>query len=130
MKRPLVNTLTVVAALFVASTMVAAGTPTPAPSPAPAGSAALPAAFDIQAKVLQVGKGWLQVQVLRVAMGTGLKAPSKLRVLQTAKTKFLKAGKAASNKDLKTGAMVQIAGTVTGSGKALTYQAASVTIMK
>ncbi len=130
MKLLLVSALTVVAALVVASATVAAGTPTPAPSPAPASSAAQPAAFAVQAKVLQVGKNWLRVEVLRVASGPGLKAQSRLRVNQTAKTKFLKAGKAATIKDLKAGGTVEIAGTVTGRGTALTYQATSVTIMK
>jgi hypothetical protein len=126
LQRLLVNVLTVLGALVVASTMAVAGTPTPAP----ATPTAQPAPFDIQAKVLQVAKGWVRVEVVKVATGTGLQPQAKLRVRQTAKTKFLKAGKAASIKDLKAGEMVQISGTISGSGKTLTYQAASVTIMK
>ncbi len=117
MKRLLFIAVSAVAALVVASAaMAATGSQAPA--------------FTVQAKVLQLGKGWVQVQVLKVEKGTGLKVNSKLRILETAKTKFLRAGKAASLKDLKTGETVQVVGSIVRSGKTLTYQAASFTIME
>jgi len=42
----------------------------------------------------------------------------------------MRTGKASSFKDLKAGEMVQISGSIARSGKTLTYQAGSVTIIR
>src|SRR3989475_2014244 len=89
-----------------------------------------PQAFAIQGKVLQVGPGWVQVQVVKVQQGSGLRANTKLRIIETAKTKVMRTGKVSSVKDLKAGEMVQIRGSIARSGKTLTYQAGSVTIIR
>ena len=89
-----------------------------------------PAVFTIQAKVLQVGPGWVQVQVVKVQQGSGLRANAKLRILETAKTKVVQRGKTASVRDLRAGEMVQISGSMARNGKTLTYRAGSVTIIK
>ncbi len=114
----------VLGAAAVALVAAAASAGTPAPS-----QAAAPAPFTVQAKVLQVGAGWLQVQVLKVTAG-GLKVNARIRIRETAKTKFLRAGKAASAKDLRAGETVEVAGTVVRSGKTVTYQATTVTILQ
>jgi acyl-coenzyme A thioesterase PaaI-like protein len=88
-----------------------------------------PATFTIQAKVLQVGSGWLQVQVLKVT-GGALKANARVRIRETAKTRFLRAGAAASARDLKAGQTVEVEGTVIRSGKTVVYQATTVTILQ
>ncbi len=125
MKRIVFLAVSAVAVLVVASAAMAATT-----TQAPSTSTARAQAFTIQAKVLQVGKGWVQIQILKVEKGTGLKVNSKLRMRETARTKFLRAGKAASLKDLKAGETVEITGSIVRSGKTLTYQAASFTIME
>ncbi len=125
MKRIVFLAVSAVAVLVAASAAMAATT-----TQAPSTSTARAQAFTVQAKVLQVGKGWVQVQILKVEKGAGLKVNSKLRIRETARTKFLRAGKAASLKDLKTGETVEIAGSIVRSGKTLTYQAASFTIME
>jgi len=117
------------AALLVSSAMVAAQTPSPSPSPAPA-STMRRAPFRIVARILRISRSWAQVEVLKVTQGTGLKTHGKLWVRHTAQTKVLQAGKGASIRDLKIGKTVAITGTASGRGRALTYQAASVTIMK
>lgn len=113
------------AALLVSSAMVAAQTPSPALT-----STMRRAPFRIVAKILRISRSWAQVEVLKVTQGTGLKTHGTLWVMHTAATKFLQAGKGASVRDLKIGKTVAIAGTASGRGRALTYQAASVTIMK
>src|SRR3989441_3695852 len=100
--------LTVAAALLVNSAMVAAQTLSPSPAP-PSKAPRVP--FEIEAKILQIGRGWAQVEVLKVTRGTGLKAHGKLWVRHTAKTKVLKAGKGASVRDLWIGKTVAITGT-------------------
>jgi hypothetical protein len=117
------------AALLVSSAMVAARTPSPSPSPAPT-STMRRVPFRIVAKILRISRSWAQVEVLKVTQGTGLKTHGKLWVRHTATTKVLQAGKGASVRDLKIGKTVAITGTASGRGRALTYQAASVTIMK
>ncbi len=128
MKRLVFLAVSAVAVLVVTSVAMAAGSTTTSQTPSPIPAQA--AAFTVQAKVLQVGQGWVQVEILKVEKGAGLKANSKLRIRETAKTKFLRAGKAASLKDLKTGETVEIVGSIVRSGKTLTYQAASFTIME
>jgi hypothetical protein len=118
-----------VAVLLVSSATVAAQTPSPARSPAPTSTASR-APFQIEAKILRTGRVWTQVEVLRVTQGTGLRMHGKLWVKYTTKTKFLKAGKGVSFGDLRVGKTVAIRGTASGRGPGLTYQAASVTIMK
>lgn len=124
-KRVVFFAVSAVAVLVVASAAMAATT-----TQAPSTPAAQAQAFAVQAKVLQMGKGWVQIQILKVERGTGLKVNSKLRIRETAKTKFLRAGKAASLKDLKAGETVEIVGSIVRSGRTLTYQAASFTIME
>ncbi len=121
--------LTLAVALLVSSTRVAAQTPSPSPSPAPA-STTRRAPFEIEAKILRISRSWAQVEVLKVRRGTGLKTHGKLWVRHTATTKVLKAGKGASVRDLRVGKTVAITGTASGRGRTLTYQAASVTIVK
>jgi len=125
-KRLAIVALSAVAVLVVTSAAMAAGSTTGSQTKAP--TTAQATAFTVQAKVLQVGKGWVVVQILKVEKGTALRVNSKLRIRETAKTRFLRAGKAASLKDLKAGETVEIAGSVVRSGKTLTYQATSVTI--
>ncbi len=117
------------AALLVSSAMVAAQTPSPSPSSAPT-STMRRTPFRIVGKILRISRSWAQVEVLKVTQGTGLKMHGKLWVRHTAQTKVLQAGKGASVRDLKIGKTVAITGTASGRGRALTYQAASVTIMK
>jgi hypothetical protein len=105
--------------------MVAAQTPSPAPT-----STTRRAPFEIEARILRISRSWAQVEVLKVTRGAGLKMHGKLWVRHTAMTKVLKAGKGASFRDLKVGKTVAITGTASGRGPALTYQAASVTIVK
>ena len=123
------HALTVVAVLLVSSTMVAAQTPSPSPSPAPT-STTRRAPFEIEARILRISRSWAQVEVLKVTRGAGLKTHGKLWVRHTVRTKVLNAGKGASFRDLKVGKTVAITGTASGRGLALTYQAASVTIVK
>ncbi|MDQ7819298.1 MAG: hypothetical protein QN173_04680 [Armatimonadota bacterium] len=111
-------------AMILAAAAVWAGIP-----PAAQAATAAPAPFSIQAKVLQVGRGWVQVQVLKVTAGT-LKVNARLRILETAKTRYLRAGQAASAKDLKVGETVEVVGTVVRSGKTTTYQATTVSIVR
>ena len=121
MRRVLFLIVSAVTVLAVTSLATAASSPSPTTQSA---------VFAVQGKVLQVGKGWLQVLVVKVQRGSGLRANANLRIFETAKTKILRTGKPASVKDLKTGEMVQITGSVVRSGKTLTYQAGSVTIMR
>jgi hypothetical protein len=111
--------------LLVSSTMVAAQTPSPTQT-----STTRRAPFEIEARILRISRSWAQVEVLKVTRGAGLKTHGKLWVRHTARTKVLKAGKGASFRDLKVGKTVAITGTASGRGPALTYQAASVTIVK
>lgn len=121
---------TVVVVLAVGSVaLAAAGGTTPYQAPA-ASTGQAPASFQVQAKLLQVGKGWVQVEIMKVEKGGTLKTGAKLRIIETARTKFLQAGKAVSVKDLKAGETVEIIGIVVRSGKTLTYRAASITIME
>ena len=121
MRRVLFLVVPAVTVLAVTALAIAASSPSPTTQPA---------VFAVQGKVLQVGNGWFQVQVVRVQRGSGLRANANLRILETAKTKILRTGKPASVADLKIGEMVQIAGSVVRSGKTLTYQAGSITIMR
>ena len=123
------HALTAAAVLLVSTAVVAAQTPSPPPSPAPS-STTRRAPFEIEAKILRISRSWAQVEVLKVTRGTGLKAHGKIWVRHTTKTKVLKAGKGASVRDLRIGKTVAIAGIASSRGSALTYQAASVTIMK
>jgi len=120
-RRVLFLVVPAVTVLAVTALAIAASSPSPTTQPA---------VFAVQGKVLQVGKGWFQVQVVKVQRGSGLRANANLRILETAKTKILRTGKPASVADLKIGEMVQIAGSVVRSGKTLTYQAGSITIMR
>ncbi len=117
--------LTIAVVLLMSSTVVAAQTPSPSPT-----STTRRVSFEIVAKILRISRSWAQVEVLKVTRGTGLTTHVKLWVRHTAKTKVLKAGKGASVRDLRVGKTVAITGTASGRGPALTYQAASVTIMK
>ena len=121
MKRASILVTSAVIMLAVAALATAATAPAPTTQPA---------VFAIQAKVLQVGPGWVQVQVVKVQRGSGLRANAKLRIIETAKTKVMRTGKVSSVKDLKAGEMVQIRGSIARSGKTLTYQAGSVTIIR
>jgi len=123
------HALTIAVVFLVSSTMVAAQVPSPSPSSART-STTRRAPFEIVAKILRISRSWAQVEVLKVTRGTGLTTHGKLWVRHTAKTKVLKAGKGASIRDLRVGKTVAITGTASGRGPALTYNAASVTIMK
>lgn len=117
-------TTALVAVLALASAVLAAEPYTAQPQ-----NAAQPAAFEIQAKVLKVGKGWLQVEVVKVEQGAGLKVGEQLRILETAKTQFQRACKAVSVSAVKTGETIEVVGAIVKSGKTLTNRAATVTIM-
>src|SRR5437867_9276485 len=77
-KRASILVTSAVIMLAVAALATAATAPAPTTQPA---------VFAIQAKVLQVGPGWVQVQVVKVQQGSGLRANAKLRIHETAKTK-------------------------------------------
>lgn len=113
--------ITSIISIFLVTALATAAT-----SPSPTQRAV----FAIQAKVLQVGPGWVQVEIVKVQQGSGLRANAKLRILETAKTKVVRTGKDASVRDLKAGEMVQISGSIARSGKTLTYQAGTVTIIR
>jgi len=117
-------------ALFLVSVFVTVLAVAMSASAASTTTTTKPQAFAIQGKVLQVGPGWMQVQVVKVQQGSGLRANAKLRIQQTAKTRFLRTGKAASARDLRAGETVQINGSIVRSGTRLTYQAGSITILR
>ncbi|HVH31109.1 MAG TPA: hypothetical protein VNA31_05530 [bacterium] len=122
--------LTVAAAILVSSVVVSAQTSSsPSPSPTPT-STTRRAPFAIEAKILRISRSWAQVEVLKVTQGAGLKTHGKLWVRHSSQTKILKAGKYGSVRDLRIGKTVAIIGTASGRGRALTYQAASVTIVR
>src|SRR2546427_11086834 len=100
-RRVLFLVVPAVTVLAVTALAIAASSPNPTTQPA---------VFAVQGKVLQVGKGWFQVQAVKVQRGSGLRANANLRVLETAKTKILRPGKPVSLAELKIGEMVRIAG--------------------
>jgi len=81
--------------------------------------------FVFQAEVLEVGNGWLEVKTVAVEPGSDLRANRRLLIFETADTKFLMAGEAASNADVKVGEMVGIAGTIDD----MAYQANSISVI-
>ncbi len=129
MKRIVYLVPAAVVVLAVASVALAAGSTTPYQAPAGA-PGQTPAKFQVQGTLLQVGKGWVQVEIVKVEKGGALKTGAKLRIVETARTKYLRAGKAATVKDLVAGETLDIVGAVARSGKALTYRASSITIME
>ena len=121
--------LTVAAAILVNSAIVSAQASSSSPSPTPT-STTRRAPFAIEAKILRLSRNWAQVEVLKVSQGAGLKTHGKLWVRHSSRTKILKAGKYGSVRDLRIGKTVAIIGTASGRGRALTYQAARVTIVR
>ncbi|TMI74903.1 MAG: hypothetical protein E6H05_07445 [Bacillati bacterium ANGP1] len=79
--------------------------------------------FAIQARVLQIGRGWLEVETVAVEQGADVEPNARLLIVETAATKFWKAGDPQSLLDLKVGDLVQIAGSIFR----MTYQADSIT---
>ena len=82
--------------------------------------------FAIQARVLQIGSGWLEVETVAVEQGADVKPNARLLIVETAATKFWKAGDAQSVLDLRVGDLVQIAGSIFR----MTYQADSITLVE
>ncbi len=113
-------------------TLVAVGSAVEAATPAAAPALTAPAAsaFTIQGKVLRLATGRFEVQVTRVEQATGVKVGEKLWIRETAKTKVLQAGKAASGAMLKVGERVEISGTIKRSRKTSAYDAATVQIVR
>lgn len=108
--------------LVVAAVPALATTPTKAERPSAA-------SFDVEGRVTEVTQGWFQLSVERVFRGRLAKG-AKLRVNETASTRFLRAGKPASRSDLKAGVVVRVAGTRQVSGKQVNYTASTVTLLK
>jgi len=82
--------------------------------------------FAIQARVLQIGRGWLEVETVAVEQGADVEPNARLLIVETAATKFWKAGDPQSLLDLKVGDLVQIAGSIFR----MTYQADSITLVE
>lgn len=87
------------------------------------------ASFDVQGQVAAVGDGWFQLSVQRVFRGK-LARGAKVRVMEGASTRFLRAGKPAAASDLKAGLVVRVVGIAERSGKQATYRASTVTLLK
>jgi hypothetical protein len=85
--------------------------------------------FDVQGQVIAVEKGGFELSVQRVFRGK-LARGAKLRVAEGTHTRFLRAGKPVKASELKSGAVVRVAGTVQGSGSQATYTASTVTLLK
>lgn len=115
-------------ALGVTILLAAAAAPAVATT-APKATRPPAAAFDVQGRVTEVHQGWFQLSVERVFRGRLTKG-AKLRVDETASTRFLRAGKPVAGADLKAGAVVRVAGTRQVSGKQVSYTASTVTLLK
>ncbi len=79
--------------------------------------------FAIQARVPQIGRGWLEVEAAAVQPGADVEPTARLLIVETAATKFWTAGDAQSVLNPKVGELVQIAGSIFG----MTDQADSIT---
>ncbi|MER3455937.1 MAG: hypothetical protein C4304_03430 [candidate division GAL15 bacterium] len=115
-------------ALGLVPLFLAATVPAVASTPAKPRSSAAPS-FDVQGTVEQVAHGWFELSVQRVYRGRLAKG-AKLRIQESASTRFLQAGKRASASDLKKGALVRVVGTSTGSGRQARYTATTVTLLQ
>ncbi|GBD28537.1 hypothetical protein HRbin31_00556 [bacterium HR31] len=87
------------------------------------------ASFDVQGRVVAVHDGWFELSVQRVFRGKLVRG-ARLRVTESASTRFLRAGKPARASDLRSGATVRVAGTVQGAGNQASYNASTVTLIK
>ncbi|MCS7173990.1 MAG: DUF5666 domain-containing protein [Armatimonadetes bacterium] len=121
--------IALLASVFLALTLAplgwtAAGAPQTKPaSPRPAAS------FEVEGKVSAVSKSGFSLSVTEVRQGN-LQKGARLRIQYTSRTKFTRAGKAASPAALKAGETVRVLGSVLRSGKRVTYRAAQVTILE
>lgn len=96
---------------------------------APIARAATTSPYRLEGKVLEVSKGWFQVEVTKAIQGAGIKVGDKLRVAENARTRFLQAGKPVAAGKLAAGDMVEVAGRM-APGRTPTFTAATVTILK
>ncbi len=86
--------------------------------------------YRLEGKVVEVSKGWLEIEVTRVEQGTGIKAGAKLRINESSRTKFLQAGKPVASAKLAAGETVEVVGQVAQRGNTPRYRALTVTIVK
>ncbi|MDR7523144.1 MAG: hypothetical protein QN168_11830 [Armatimonadota bacterium] len=87
------------------------------------------APFRLEGKIVEVSKGWIQVEVIKVVQGSGFKAGDKVKITESSRTRILQAGKRVSNSKLATGEMVEVSGQMV-EGKTPTFRATTVSILK
>ncbi|MDR7421252.1 MAG: hypothetical protein QN159_02135 [Armatimonadota bacterium] len=92
-------------------------------------AAARTSPYRLEGKILEVSKGWLQVEVTKAIQGAGIKVGDKLRIAETSRTRFLQAGKRVAADKLAAGEMVAVEGRMVV-GKTPSFTAATVTILK
>jgi hypothetical protein len=117
-------------ALMLGPAVFAASSSSTPPATKAAAARASAPPYEIEGKILRVGKGWIQVQVTKVDKGPGLKAGSRLRVVENARTQIMQGGKAAAGAQLTAGETVRISGQIVRSGRATSYRAATVDILR
>jgi hypothetical protein len=86
--------------------------------------------YELRGKVLDTYKGWFEVQVVKAMRGVTLQAGEKIRINETAKTRFRDAGRFVPAGILKSGANVDVTGQVLREGSKVSYTAANVTLLK
>ena len=80
----------------------------------------------IQARILEIGTGWLEVDTVDVQQGADMQPCTRLLVRETAATQFLPTRGAVTVLDLKVGEVIQIVGTI----RRMVYQADSITLIQ
>lgn len=88
-----------------------------------------PAAFSLEGKVLRVARGRIELQVTRIEKAAGLKVGQKIWVRETARTKVMEGGKTMAASALKTGARVEVYGSLAKTKTGPAYDAATITIV-
>lgn len=86
-----------------------------------------PRAFVVEGKILATSAEWFELSITRVVKGAGLKVGEKLRITESAGTKFFAKGKAVGKDVLKAGRLLRVEGR---SGKPSAYEATRVTVLK
>jgi hypothetical protein len=85
--------------------------------------------YRVEGKIVEVSKGWIQVEVTRVLRGSGIKVGEKLKITESAQTRVLQAGKQVARSRLAAGETVEVSGQMV-SGKSPTFRATTLAILK
>ena len=68
------------------------------------------APYRLEGKLVEVYKGWIEVEVTKVLQGAGFKTGDKVKITEGARTRILQAGKRVSDSKLAAREMVQVSG--------------------